>query len=248
MITIVTVSVLLLGSGVQPQGPDPLIYASSQATYAQSLFEQCQYEQAVNWMQRAIQQVREFRSPQPRERDTAAALLARLEIERHQVEQRARQLRAAPRQLEPLLEAGQLETLRARLSELNPPPCDAALRSLQQQADARAAEAARLVRTADRYLDEGQAAHALKLYRDAERLNRQQAGLQERIARARALKPPGRAAAIVGKVLLTTVVVAGIGYAGYWVYENQKHQNPSAPAPQVRNIPPPVYRSFGGLQ
>jgi len=171
----------------------------------------------------------------------------RLEVELYQLKQRRKQLKAAPSQLEPLLHAGQLETLRTRLVELGPPPCEAPLHSLQQRADARAAQAARLVRTADQYVEQGQAGRALKLYLEAQQLNRQHTGLQERIARARALKPPGRATAIVGKVILTTGVAAGIGYAGYWIYENQKQKPiPSPPAPPVRNIPPPVYRSFGG--
>jgi len=213
---ILTFAALLSAAALRAQGPDPLIYVSSEATYAHRLFEQCQYDQALDWMQRAIAQLRGFRSADPRQRDTAA-LLARLEFERDQLRRRRNQLRAAPGQLEPLLQAGQLQTLRSRINELAPPACEAGLQTLSQRAEARAAQAAALVQTADKDLDQGQAGRALKLYREAQQLNREHPGLPERLARARALKPPGRAAAIVGKTLLTTVVVAGIGYAGYWI-------------------------------
>jgi hypothetical protein len=247
MTPILTIAVLLFAAALQAQGPDPLIYASAQAARAHKLFEECAYAQALERMQRAIRHVENFQSSQPRERDTAAALLARLEFEREELQRRRRQLDAAARQLEPLLRAGLLETLRSQLSALSPPPCDARFQSLEQRAEARAAQAAALVRSGDEQLRQLQADRALKLYLQAQQLNRQHAGLEERIARARAWKPRGRAAAIVGKTILTTIVVAGIGYAGYWTYRTYKERGPnSTPAAGVRFVPPPTYRSFGG--
>ena len=242
-----TLAAVLIAGALLAQGPDPLIYAGTQATYAHRLFDQCEYDQALDWMNRAVRQLREFRSARPLDRDTAGALLTRLEIERAELRRRRKLFDQAARDLQGLLAAGWVETVRSRLNELNPPACDARFRDLERRAEARAAHAAALVRSGDESLRQLQADRARKLYLQAREINRQHAGLEERLARARAMKPPGRGAAVVGKAILTTVVVAGIGYAGYWIYRTEKERGANrTPAADVRFLPPPTYRTAEG--
>ena len=236
-ITALVASVVL----AQNQGPDPLINASAEETHAQRLFhDECAYQEGLDWMDRAIQKVRAFRSPLSRDRDMAGALLARLEIERAQLWRRRRQLDAEARQLDTLVQAGQIETARSRIDALAPPACDLRFTSLAEKIDRRATEAANLVQAGDEQMRLGRPDRAIQLYLKAQQTNRDQPGLNERIAHAQALRPKGRTARLVGKAVLTTVLVAGVGYAGYWAYKMQKER--SSPPPAVRSVPPPVYR------
>lgn len=239
-----TMTVIMLVANVvmaRNQGPDPLIHASAEAAYAQRLFhDECAYQEGLDSMDRAIRKVRAFRSPLSRDRDTAGALLARLEIEREQLWRRRRQLDAAARQLDTLVQAGQIETVRSRIEALAPPACDLRFTSLAETIERRSNEAANLVQAGDEQMRLGRPDRAIRLYLKARQANRDQTGLNERIAHAQALRPRGKTARWMGKAVLATVLVAGVGYAGYWAYKIQKER--SSPSSAVRALPPPVYR------
>jgi len=118
-----------------PRGPDSLVLASAQAAHAQALFERCSYREAEQWLRRALDSARRFRSSDAVERDTAGSLVARLEIRLAETDKRRRQLDREAAEISRLVSNGWHEIARRRLTQLGPPACDAQFQQLQERLD-----------------------------------------------------------------------------------------------------------------
>jgi uncharacterized membrane protein YebE (DUF533 family) len=86
-----------------------------------------------------------------------------------------------------------------------------------------------LTERGDRYLRQHAPGTALTLYQHAQKLNREQRGLDGRISDARSARRSQRhIGAKIGKVILYTAIAAGIGYSGYVGYQTYKERTEAA--------------------
>jgi len=210
-------------------GPSMVMKAAEQVAYADSLIQDCRYDEAERWMDRALRTARDTRSDSSLVRDMAGTFVGSLEIRilefREQRKGWDRALQEARRQFG----ANRLESARRLLREANAPACAPRFRELFDRIDERYARAGATVRQGDRDLSRRSAPSALRFYLQAQALDVEFPGLAERIAEAKGRVPHRCVACTVGKVILYTAVIGGVGYAGYYGYRQyQRQRQPEA--------------------
>jgi hypothetical protein len=206
----------------QDTRPDPLIEA---AIYVTRLKQDFGCESGEYWGKKALATARGFRSASQTDRDTAGAFIAETTMLLEESRRRRKFLDGESLQITKLLQAGKVESARARISADNPPSCDGRFEQLLADVNARADQATKCEADGEEMLSRDRKA-AKRLFEQAKHLDIELPGINQRIANVRASRGHRWS---VGRVALYTVVFAAAGAGAYYGYEqyerSQRHPN-----------------------
>jgi len=226
---LIVCAVLARVAGAADDGPTMVMKAAEQVTYADSLIQSCRYDEAERWIDRALHSARDTRSDSPLVRDMAGTFVGSLEIKTLEFREQRKSWGRAIQRARQQFDANRLESARRVLREADAPACDPSFRELLDRIEGRSARAAAMVRQGDADLSGHAADSALKFYLQAQALDVELPGVAERIANAKAHIPHRCIACTVGKAVLFTAVLGGIGYGGYYGYRQYERQQQTGP-------------------
>jgi hypothetical protein len=230
---LIVCAVLARVAGAAEDGPTMVMKAAEQVAYADSLIQSCRYDEAERWIGRALHSARDTRSDSSLVRDMAGTFVGSLEIKTLEFREQRKNWDRALQQARRQFDANRLESARRLLREASAPACDPRFRELSDQIEGRAARVAALVRQGDGELSRHSADSALKAYLQVQALDVEIPGLAERITEARARIPHRCVACAVGKVVLFTAVLGGVGYGGYYGYQRYERQQQAGAVSKV---------------
>jgi hypothetical protein len=200
-------------------GPDGLAEAARLAAHAQTLEDECRYRESSEWLSKAIDRLKEFRSTDVSQTRAAGSLLAQLEIRRREVKQQPEFFARQEQQVTRLLAAARVETADRALRATVAPACDSRFAHLADEIARRQAAARNLVREGEASVRRYDKKAATSTFQRAASLDAEVPGLAEGFQKARNLRGSHKAV----KVFVAILVTGTLGGGGYYAY--QKYGN-----------------------
>jgi hypothetical protein len=230
---LLVVLILVVNAQMVAQGtrPDPLVEA---AVYASRAQQSIGCESGETLAKKALATARRFRSLSQTERDTSGAFIAQTAMLVGESQQRRKFLDGESLEITKLLQAGKVESARARITADNPPSCDGRFEQFMAIVNARATQARILQANGEEMVGRDPKA-AQRLFEQAKNLNAELPGIDQRIADAKASRSHRAWGRSIGRVALYTVVIAAAGVGAYYGY--QQYERSQTPVNAARRGP-----------
>lgn len=199
--------------------PDALVEAAIYETRAREM-QPCNPEEAERWCRKALETARRFRSADQAERDMAGAFIGRTEMLLSQIRLRRELAREVGQALNKLMEDDKLQSAQRMLLQNSDLVCRQEIRSAQSTVQTRQQEVRTLIDHGDRMIQVNPS-RAIKLYQQAQKIDREHPLTAEKIHEAKQLKK-AHGGSSIGKVIGISLLLAAAGGAAYYGYERQK--------------------------